>query len=1039
VGHNGRVYVAGKLQGYPDQFHNDYYLFAFFYFDGSVIWKKQLTFVEETPQNPIWVGAPAVGPNGVIYITVNGKLYAFNPDSSEKWQYQVEAEVRLSSVAVAFDGTIYVGTRNQLLALTPDGKYKWSFTDPNNVPYYMSSPVIGPDGTVYVTRGDTLYAVNQNGSRKWQYSKDTFFWMPVIGHGGTVYVSGRYKDPPGGPYLGRLDALSPDGPDGNNNPKWTQFLVGSPNSPVIGPSGDLYLGTIVGSCQSGGACQGYFYAITSDGAVRWVVPLDKAVVSMAAVADFDRVIFSVDGAAQGDAELYVLAGGTGEILAQYNILMASTAPIIDIWGGAGYGHIYISANGKVWAIRDFTRRPGEKSAPAFSPWPLARQWLRGTGTAEDLARKWEFSYGTLPMYGPVGPYPAIAPDGTIYMNRIGCPQGGLCPGQNTVYAIKPDGQKKWEYSPDPLPQILLLSYQAVAPDGTVYVVSGGFGWFPSDWGVYLFAIGPNGNKKWAYGPFGLQSFGTIPPPAIGADGTIYMIVPSYPDLLSDAVLHAINPMNGTAKWTLKLAMPSNLPPVVGEDGRIYVVTGTKTGEKLYVITPDGKVQQTKEIPEISFPRHLIMGKGRLYVSAGIYDGSVYSYSLGDKNTAPALKWVKPLGASIESSPSTGGTGSSVDTLYVTAGSKLCALDWYTGDIYWEIDLSLGRGGNYTLGSPTVGADGTIYVSDEILYSLAELPPDGEFWAINPNGTIKWLFHTGPALSSPAIAADGTIYVINLDGHLCALKGFSGGLAASAWPMAGHDPQRSGRLMQTAQSGSQILIEITDPDPEAQPTTLLFETILWPGFVDLTIPTKMTDPPPMGYLAVDPPFVRELQTTAVYTGTVETCFDISQLNYFKRENLRVFHFEGDTWVDRTSPTPGGDENRLCATVESFSQFAILQPGAFTGFFPPVANLPKMNQVIAGQAVPVKFSLGGDQGYGIFTTGYPASQQIHCTSGAALGAMIGTLPAGSSGLSYDAAMDQYVYAWKTDKAWIGTCRQLIVRLNDGSDHRANFKFK
>jgi hypothetical protein len=31
------------------------------------------------------------------------------------------------------------------------------------------------------------------------------------------------------------------------------------------------------------------------------------------------------------------------------------------------------------------------------------------------------------------------------------------------------------------------------------------------------------------------------------------------------------------------------------------------------------------------------------------------------------------------------------------------------------------------------------------------------------------------------------------------------------------------------------------------------------------------------------------------------------------------------------------------------------------------------------------------------------------------------------------------WKTDPSWAGTCRQLVVELNDGSIHRANFRFK
>jgi hypothetical protein len=114
-------------------------------------------------------------------------------------------------------------------------------------------------------------------------------------------------------------------------------------------------------------------------------------------------------------------------------------------------------------------------------------------------------------------------------------------------------------------------------------------------------------------------------------------------------------------------------------------------------------------------------------------------------------------------------------------------------------------------------------------------------------------------------------------------------------------------------------------------------------------------------------------------------------------------------------------------------------AFSGFFSPVDNLPTVNLVSAGRAVPVKFSLGGDQGLDIFATGYPKSQQIACDSTATVDGIEETLTAGGSSLSYDAASDIYTYVWKTDKAWAGTCRQLVVKLDDGSAHRANFKFK
>ncbi len=113
--------------------------------------------------------------------------------------------------------------------------------------------------------------------------------------------------------------------------------------------------------------------------------------------------------------------------------------------------------------------------------------------------------------------------------------------------------------------------------------------------------------------------------------------------------------------------------------------------------------------------------------------------------------------------------------------------------------------------------------------------------------------------------------------------------------------------------------------------------------------------------------------------------------------------------------------------------------WSGFFQPVDNEPTLNSVKAGQAIPVKFSLAGNQGLSIFAAGYPVSQKIACDGGAQSDAIEETVTAGSSSLNYDAGSNQYNYVWKTDEAWAGTCRQLIVKLIDGTEHKANFKFK
>jgi photosystem II stability/assembly factor-like uncharacterized protein len=112
-------------------------------------------------------------------------------------------------------------------------------------------------------------------------------------------------------------------------------------------------------------------------------------------------------------------------------------------------------------------------------------------------------------------------------------------------------------------------------------------------------------------------------------------------------------------------------------------------------------------------------------------------------------------------------------------------------------------------------------------------------------------------------------------------------------------------------------------------------------------------------------------------------------------------------------------------------------AWTGFFQPVDNGAVLNVTQAGSAIPVKFSLGGDQGLAIFAAGYPISSKIACTTGEAQDDIEQTVTAGQSSLSYGS--NQYTYVWKTDKAWAGTCRLLTVMLVDGSSHTASFKFK
>jgi hypothetical protein len=111
--------------------------------------------------------------------------------------------------------------------------------------------------------------------------------------------------------------------------------------------------------------------------------------------------------------------------------------------------------------------------------------------------------------------------------------------------------------------------------------------------------------------------------------------------------------------------------------------------------------------------------------------------------------------------------------------------------------------------------------------------------------------------------------------------------------------------------------------------------------------------------------------------------------------------------------------------------------WSGFFAPVTNTGR-NTVQAGAGIPFKFSLKGNQGLGVIAAGYPQSQQISCGDGSPLGPPSTAVAAGASILSYDPSTDAYTWVWKTDAAWAASCRQFVLKLDDGTSHAATFAF-
>jgi len=107
-------------------------------------------------------------------------------------------------------------------------------------------------------------------------------------------------------------------------------------------------------------------------------------------------------------------------------------------------------------------------------------------------------------------------------------------------------------------------------------------------------------------------------------------------------------------------------------------------------------------------------------------------------------------------------------------------------------------------------------------------------------------------------------------------------------------------------------------------------------------------------------------------------------------------------------------------------------AFDGFGSPLAPMPTFASLRAGDVIPAKFSLHGNFGLGAVVA--VSSAPIPCGSDSPSGE---STPA-SGTLGYASGPDRYTFAWATDRAWVGSCRQLMVSLADRTVHRANVRF-
>ena len=110
--------------------------------------------------------------------------------------------------------------------------------------------------------------------------------------------------------------------------------------------------------------------------------------------------------------------------------------------------------------------------------------------------------------------------------------------------------------------------------------------------------------------------------------------------------------------------------------------------------------------------------------------------------------IGPVNEEIFSSPAV-----TEDGLIIFGAEGVFAFD-VSGTQVWHFDTG-GTHDDFVNSSPCIASDGTIYVGCK----------NGNFYALNPDGTLKWLFNTEQtfAFESPSISKDGSdIYITTRD-------------------------------------------------------------------------------------------------------------------------------------------------------------------------------------------------------------------------------------------------------------------------------------
>jgi|GEM_PF-3118437 len=764
----------------------------------------------ESPVDKYVIQHPTIGSDGIVYVIpwrLSSKLYAFYPQKTIdqlKWVREIDGYFSTAPV-IGANGTIYAGAGSRLIAFQPSsGTSKWEFTTPIAPSGYpaikaiTSEPVISNNGTIYFSAltfgssGGAIYAIHPDGYPKWFFSSGTtVYTSPLLAKDKTIYYPAD-----------KLHVLDLSGKE-----LWSKEDAGY-SSPVLSNDGTIFgvsynnKGVFALAGTSGGLAIGHWPAFGHD--PQHTCQHDDSFVGIPPTITVQRESQIIKS---GQTATFIVAA-TGDPVINYQWFEGANGDRSKPVGSnsPSYTSPPLTRMTNYWVEAENTSGKDISINAMASTGNVSEvKWLYNTNLSNDHALDGEIMGGvglakdgtlyfgvqdarlyamkpdgTLKWITKVQAHtdqeeltnmisfatPVVGPDGTIYINTLGYYIDGSSDQHDFgfLWAINPDGSEKWRYetgnfeagSGSMAPW--LRGSAAIGHEGTVYVVS--------DDGV-LHAVNPDGSLKWKF--LSYENKGWLrgldgKPPVVGLDGTIYFAAEGEFKLFEmskrEARLFAINP-DGSLKWDFKLVegklFASEYPPCIGPDGKIFVDNGEGTATMLYAINPNGTKAWEFQVGTLAASSPVVGADSIVYIGGWSYISSQYRIKLFAIHPDGTEKWRFPKSGDPEKY-------------------------------------------GYQLANPVIGADNNIYFG---YHTSSYAGGDGRLYALRPDGTPLWSNppNLGAIGNSPAvIAPDGTLYVGTGEGYtnmyrgkLYAVNTTAFGVANTAWPMRGHDPQRLSRF------------------------------------------------------------------------------------------------------------------------------------------------------------------------------------------------------------------------------------------------------